>query len=49
MNVKADRVLFTDSPTVGAVAPEFNVGVDPYVAMRLGTDGGPAINFKQLM
>jgi hypothetical protein len=49
MKARADRVLFTDAPTVGAVAHEFKVGVEPCVVMRLWTDCGAAINFNQLM
>ncbi|MGA2795289.1 MAG: hypothetical protein ABSE69_17530, partial [Roseiarcus sp.] len=47
MNVKADRVLFTDAPTVGAVGSEFNFGADLCVAMR--GERGAAVNFNQLM
>lgn len=49
MDASASRVLYTDSPTIGAVAAEIDVADNVIMVMRVWTDGTAAIIFNQLM
>jgi len=49
MNERASRVLYTDSPTIGAAVAELDVAENPIAVMRVWTDGTAAVIFDQLM
>jgi hypothetical protein len=48
VTAKADRVVFNDAASYGYIAPEFAVGGQCCIPMRLWTDGGVPVFFNQL-